>query len=429
MNIRQRFSRYFYPQVLVILACGVLFSLLVFWFSQQKITHVGFLQKENTAAQVRAPLPGFKVHLQPSTPIWDFFGILPASASTEKNCTYTVHYLSEHPELWNTSGNISTSRFSFTKNDLLSLFQTQTQDIPLLLQQQFLAAAVNIVNGADPGAVEATMKDASQWIDAHPPRIDLPEADSQTGLQFIQQLQDYNDGNAGPGLCPGQSEPLAASANSAPPSLPATKPGITVPQSTGRAATAVTAHQAAQSLPTAQPPRPPRKNSGSGGSAPSGSAPAVPPLVSESPQQPPATSATSDPPPAVQTQQVPVNPASPPPTQGTKQAKGHRHSSKPQPAAGVPVSGPPQGQGDPQPQPADTPPPQPPDGGGGSNNGNGQGNGNSGNNGQGNNGGNSGNGNSGNQGNGSGNHYGNGNGNGNSGNHGNHGGGGHGKGH
>jgi hypothetical protein len=111
-----------------------------------------------------------------------------------------VEYWSENPGRWPTD-NLLVGQFTFTKQDTLPLILNDTQDLAARLQWQFIAAALNLLNGADSSAVEATMVQASAWIDAHPPLIDLDADERQEGEMLVKSLEDYNRGLTGPGLC------------------------------------------------------------------------------------------------------------------------------------------------------------------------------------------------------------------------------------
>jgi hypothetical protein len=87
--------------------------------------------------------------------------------------------------------NIVIGQYTFTKDDALQILRTETGDLATGLQKQFLAAILNILKGADPSEVEPSLNEASQWIDGHPPQVDMPAAEQSRGQKLAQAIFNY----------------------------------------------------------------------------------------------------------------------------------------------------------------------------------------------------------------------------------------------
>lgn len=125
-----------------------------------------------------------------------------APAASGPNCTNTPQYWRENGGNWPTD-NLVVGKFTFQKEAILSIFQTGAQDEVTHVQQQFLAAALNILRGADSTKIESLMVESSAWLNDHPPKIDLTEKEKAYGMDLANRLADFNRGTTGPGACPG----------------------------------------------------------------------------------------------------------------------------------------------------------------------------------------------------------------------------------
>ena len=388
-------------RVLLVVASGILLSLLFFTLALAKRPGVQSDQTRSPALNVGKNL-GFSV--LKGSPGSNSVAPITAPVSSGQNCTHTARYWLEIPEDWPTD-NLVVGQFTFRKDTILTIFQADAQDEVTRVQQQFLAAALNILQGANTGKIEAVMTESSAWLNENPAKIDLTEQEKAHGAELADRLANFNRGLTGPGACPGNPPESISTALSTPIVLPdgPVLGYFTSPLSTD-----------GQPDQETREPRPRQENQ------PESASPAEisQPVPTVAPTSPPATQAvptsqdvSSEPvisSPAVS--QEPSQPAYNPPSQGPvapdkeskkpKEKKNPKRPPKEQPPAPAAPS-----------QPADQPPPDPQIGNGdppGSSNpgnpGNDPGNGNSNGNGQSYGGGN---------GNGNGNGHGNGNGNGN----------------
>lgn len=134
---------------------------------------------------------------QPSNP-----GATPTQVSTSVvNCTYTTTFWRLNPQTWLIE-NVVIGNHSFTKAEAIALLEANNTDEKSALLQQFFAALLNTLKGADSGEIESALIAASDWISGHPEGAEISEADRQQAVLFAQTLFEYNIGGLGPGHCP-----------------------------------------------------------------------------------------------------------------------------------------------------------------------------------------------------------------------------------
>ena len=119
------------------------------------------------------------------------------------NCTYTSDYWAAHPEIWRAE-NILIGERSFSKADAIQALQSSDPSLQARFLKQFLAVALNSLDGADRSAVASILSEASGWLDRNLSLLELPKSESRRGKQLVAILEDYNNGVSGPGLCPDQ---------------------------------------------------------------------------------------------------------------------------------------------------------------------------------------------------------------------------------
>ena len=122
-----------------------------------------------------------------------------ASNSTV-NCTYTTTYWRINPEAWLIE-NVVIGNNSFTKAEAIEILETAAQDEKTALLQQFFAALLNTLKGADARDIEPILLNASDWINGHSTGMAISATDQQQALLFTQTLFEYNNGGLGPGHC------------------------------------------------------------------------------------------------------------------------------------------------------------------------------------------------------------------------------------
>lgn len=160
----------------------------------------------------RTPTPGLPTRTPFSQPgsVLAFTGpepasaILPRATSTQlTDCTYTLFYWRDHPENW-LAENIIIGNLTYAQNEAVRILNEERRDQQTEALKQFFVAALNILKGADPTAIEVEMHRASVWLAAHPPGFRLNAEESGEALELTTALDAYNGGQIGPGLCPDQ---------------------------------------------------------------------------------------------------------------------------------------------------------------------------------------------------------------------------------
>lgn len=116
-------------------------------------------------------------------------------------CTYTMGYWKNHPETWPVE-EITIGGVTYTKAEAIAILETQPRgDATYILAHQLIPAKLNVLQGADPSAVEAAIIDADTWLIEHPPGSSPSGAERQEGICLAKTLDDYNNGVTGPGHC------------------------------------------------------------------------------------------------------------------------------------------------------------------------------------------------------------------------------------
>lgn len=127
----------------------------------------------------------------------------PASNLTptpEKNCTYPATYWKNHPEAW-LAENILIGDLTYTKEEAISILDTDTEDVPTNVLKQLFATILNILKGADPSPIENTVITTIDWLGQHSPGDQLSETDQLAGSALVDVLEKYNNGQTSPQLC------------------------------------------------------------------------------------------------------------------------------------------------------------------------------------------------------------------------------------
>ncbi|HZD55106.1 MAG TPA: hypothetical protein VE136_00160 [Anaerolineales bacterium] len=218
------------------------------------------------------------------------------SPTPEKNCTYPATYWKDHPEAW-LAENILIGELTYTKEDAISILETDTEDVPTNVLKQLFATILNILKGADASRIENSVVTTIDWLGQHSPDSQLSETDQLTGMGLIDVLEKYNGGQTDPQLCPDAPRtptPTPTFTNTptrtrspftvAPPTsaTPTKKPGEGQP---GKPATNTPQPQATEPPPTQPPPTQPPPTQ-----PPPPPTPTSAPPPTEAPTEPPATS-------------------------------------------------------------------------------------------------------------------------------------------
>lgn len=124
------------------------------------------------------------------------------------DCTLTQGYWKNHPEEWPVES-LMVGNVEYSKSELLAIFDTAPSgDASYILAHQQIAALLNVANGAGaPAEIAQALDDADAWMIAN------ADADGRLGYgvtsgaahgqatQIATALDEYNNGNVGPGHC------------------------------------------------------------------------------------------------------------------------------------------------------------------------------------------------------------------------------------
>ncbi len=127
----------------------------------------------------------------------------PTATPTQRanNCTYTQGFWKNHPEVWPVD-HITIGGVTYAKGEALKILETPPRgDATYILAHQLIGAKLNILNGADPSDVAATIADADNWLIEHPLGSDPSNPGRAQGIALAGALDDYNNGLIGPGHC------------------------------------------------------------------------------------------------------------------------------------------------------------------------------------------------------------------------------------
>lgn len=91
---------------------------------------------------------------------------------------------------------------TYSKAEAITIFNTEPAgDATYILAHQFIAARLNILNGAESSAVATTMSEADIWFSSHPLGSNPSNPDREQAISLSEILDDYNNGLIGPGHC------------------------------------------------------------------------------------------------------------------------------------------------------------------------------------------------------------------------------------
>jgi len=125
----------------------------------------------------------------------------PTSTVDLQNCTYTRYHWRENPDSWLIE-NIIVASLSFTRPEALEILSDEATAERTRLLQEFFAALLNTLRGADAAAVQKPLIQASDWLNAHPANAEITQAEREEALELVLILEGYNNGEIGPGHCP-----------------------------------------------------------------------------------------------------------------------------------------------------------------------------------------------------------------------------------
>lgn len=126
------------------------------------------------------------------------------------DCVKTHGYWKNHASAWPVDS-LDLGNQSYGEDELMSLLKAPPKgDASLILAHQFIAAELNIENGAEDDAVEGTLEDAHSLLQQYDDRLPLEvPASSDDGQQMValaQTLDGYNNGRYGDACPPPPAE-------------------------------------------------------------------------------------------------------------------------------------------------------------------------------------------------------------------------------
>jgi hypothetical protein len=173
-----------------------------------------------TVTSTRTPLPTQTGSVDENIP----------SATARHNCTYTLHYWKTNPDSWMIE-NIVIGNLSFTTAEAIVILDIEYPNPTTHLAQQFFAALLNTLKGADPAEIDQTMVEVGDWLTIRPPGIDLTDAEILEVEAMTDVLEAHNTGITGPGHC--ADEPFTPTLEASP-TATATSTSTAAPVSTVR---------------------------------------------------------------------------------------------------------------------------------------------------------------------------------------------------
>ena len=137
-----------------------------------------------------------------------------ADVTCEYGCTLTQGYWKTHNDsFWGGAPTDDTwylilpdaeqSEFDSSGMSWFEVFWTSPKggNVWYQLAHQWMAAKLNILNGADPSAVSGIMDDAYDWLVNHDPAAKIKGKDAKDAHGWATMLDGYNNGDIGPGHC------------------------------------------------------------------------------------------------------------------------------------------------------------------------------------------------------------------------------------
>jgi hypothetical protein len=117
-------------------------------------------------------------------------------------CTYTQGYWKNHPGMW-PAGSDPEATFFESGQTWLGVLKTPPAvgNAYYILAHQYIAAKLNILNGADPAAVATAITWAEKFFNEYTPTSTLLKSVRNQATSYANLLDQYNNGYIGPGHC------------------------------------------------------------------------------------------------------------------------------------------------------------------------------------------------------------------------------------
>jgi hypothetical protein len=126
--------------------------------------------------------------------------IIPPTETPSGNCTYSIYYWGTNAAAWRIE-NIVLGNLSYSKVEAIEILNEAQPTPTERLMGQFFTALLNTLNGADSEEIDATMVLVRDWLILNPHGIDLSDSEIREIESYTINLEDYNRGLLGPGLC------------------------------------------------------------------------------------------------------------------------------------------------------------------------------------------------------------------------------------
>ena len=124
------------------------------------------------------------------------------TTAAAQNCTFTLGYWKNHVGAWPTTS-LTLGTVTYNQANLLAILnQPAVGNGLVILAHQLIAAKLNIINGADPTSVIATIPAADALIGSQvPPPVGSDSASPGSVNALATTLDQFNNGLIGPGHC------------------------------------------------------------------------------------------------------------------------------------------------------------------------------------------------------------------------------------
>lgn len=123
----------------------------------------------------------------------------PTATPRRSSCVYPeVYWLATADKL---PAQVAFRGFRFTKETVISILFSPSQEETTTLLQQFIITNLNIASGSDPTDLGLTLDYAEEWLNLHPVGSLVSDDDRQVGSSLVVTLKKFNNGELGPALC------------------------------------------------------------------------------------------------------------------------------------------------------------------------------------------------------------------------------------
>jgi hypothetical protein len=126
---------------------------------------------------------------------------------SSSNCTYPLHFWKNRSDSW--PEQVIAGQVTYTRAEMMAILSNPDPDIATRLITQMFATYLNALYAADITSIESTLMEANNWLISNPLDNPLSEFNQRRGVELARILEGFNNGEFGPGLCPGVELQLA----------------------------------------------------------------------------------------------------------------------------------------------------------------------------------------------------------------------------